>query len=163
TRVATLDDLSTLERLFEADGDRIACVVIEPVPANNGLLVQRKAFLEALRALCDRHGTLLLFDEVITGFRRGPGRAAEPDGITPDLATFGKVIGGGMPVGAFGGRRELMRLLAPEGGVYQAGTLSGNPIAMTAGLATLKTLRAEDGWRRLAALGEALGERVAPV
>ena len=163
TRIATLDDLSTLERLFEADGDRIACVVIEPVPANNGLLLQRKEFLEALRALCDRHGALLVFDEVITGFRLGPGGAAEHYGITPDLATFGKVIGGGMPVGAFGGRRELMRLLAPEGGVYQAGTLSGNPIAMTAGLATLRTLRAEDGWRRLAALGDALEERLAPV
>jgi len=163
TRVAPLDEISTLERLFDADGDRIACVVIEGVPANNGLLVQRKAFLEALRALCDRHGALLILDEVITGFRLGPGGAAERYGITPDLATFGKVIGGGMPVGAFGGRRELMRLLAPEGGVYQAGTLSGNPIAMTAGLATLRILRAEDGWRRLEALSDALAERIEPV
>jgi glutamate-1-semialdehyde 2,1-aminomutase len=163
TRVATLDDPARLAALFEAEGARIAAVIIEPVPANNGLLLQRREFLEALREHCDRHDALLIFDEVISGFRLGPGGAAEHFGLTPDLATFGKVIGGGMPVGAFGGRRELMRLLSPEGGVYQAGTLSGNPIAMTAGLATLRTLREEDGWNRLAALGDALGERLEPV
>lgn len=163
TRVVPLNEEQTLEQLFEAEGARIAAVLIEGIPANNGLLVQRQAFLHKLRALCDQHGSLLIFDEVITGFRLGPGGAAEHYGITPDLATFGKVIGGGMPVGAFGGRRELMRLLAPEGGVYQAGTLSGNPIAMSAGLATLKTLRAEDGWSRLDALGSALAERLEPL
>src|SRR5690606_3042180 len=129
TRVAPLDDTAALEALFAADGERIAAALIEPVPANNGLLLQRREFLEALRRLCDEHGALLIFDEVITGFRLGSGGAAEHFGFTPDLATFGKVIGGGMPVGAFGGRRDVMRRLSPEGDVYQAGTLSGNPIA----------------------------------
>ena len=163
TRVAPLDDVPALETLFAEEGERIAAVVLEPVPANNGLLLQRREFLAALRALCDRHGALLIFDEVISGFRLGPGGAAGHFDITPDLATFGKVIGGGMPVGAFGGRRDIMRRLSPEGDVYQAGTLSGNPIAMTAGLATLRTLRAEDGWARLEALGAYLDERLAPV
>ena len=163
TRVAPLDDTAALDAVFAADGARIAAVIIEPVPANNGLLLQRREFLEALRAHCERHGALLIFDEVISGFRLGRGGAAERYGLTPDLATFGKVIGGGMPVGAFGGRRELMRLLSPEGAVYQAGTLSGNPIAMTAGLATVRVLRDEDGWRRLEALGAYLDERLAPV
>jgi glutamate-1-semialdehyde 2,1-aminomutase len=123
------------------------------VPANNGLLLQRTEFLRALRSCCDRHGALLVFDEVISGFRLGPGGAAAHYGITPDLATFGKVIGGGMPVGAFAGSRTLMRHLSPEGRVYQAGTLSGNPVAMTAGLATLEIMAREDGWRRLDELG----------
>ena len=163
TRVLPLDDEAALDALFSAEGDRIAAVIIEGVPANNGMLLQRREFLEALRAHCNRHGALLIFDEVITGFRVGPGGAAAHYGITPDLSTFGKVIGGGMPVGAFGGRREIMRRLSPEGDVYQAGTLSGNPIAMTAGLATLRTMREEDGWKRLDALGEYLEERIAPV
>jgi glutamate-1-semialdehyde 2,1-aminomutase len=156
TRIAPLDDEAALTRLFAADGPRIAAVIIEPVPANNGLLLQRPEFLAALRRLCDEHGALLIFDEVISGFRLGPGGAAAHYGVTPDLATFGKVIGGGMPVGAFGGPRALMRHLAPEGGVYQAGTLSGNPVAMTAGLATLRIMAAEDGWNRLAELGRYL-------
>jgi glutamate-1-semialdehyde 2,1-aminomutase len=163
TRVLPLDDRAALDALFEREGDRIAAAIIEPVPANNGLLLQRPAFLEALRHHCDRHGALLIFDEVISGFRAAPGGAAEHYGLTPDLATFGKVIGGGMPVGAFGGRREIMRHLAPEGGVYQAGTLSGNPIAMTAGLATLEIMREEDGWRRLEELGAYLEATLAPV
>ena len=154
TRILPLDDERALEQLFARDGARVAAAVIEPVPANNGLLLQRPEFLQALRALCARHGALLIFDEVISGFRLGAGGAAAQYGVTPDLATFGKVIGGGMPVGAFAGRRELMRELAPEGGVYQAGTLSGNPVAMTAGLATLRVMAAEDGWRRLLELGE---------
>src|SRR5690606_13247226 len=163
TRVVPLDDPAALERLFASEGERIAAVIIEGVPANNGLLIQRRELLEALRTHCDRAGALLIFDEVITGFRLGPGGAAAHYGVTPDLATFGKVIGGGMPVGAFGGRRDIMRRLSPEGDVYQAGTLSGNPIAMTAGLATLRTMRDEDGWARLDALGEYLDERIAPV
>ncbi len=163
TRVLPLDDEAALDALFAAEGDRIAAVIIEGVPANNGMLMQRREFLEALRTHCDRHGALLIFDEVITGFRIGPGGAAAHYGITPDLATFGKVIGGGMPVGAFGGRREIMKRLSPEGDVYQAGTLSGNPIAMTAGLATLRTLREEDGWTRLDALGAYLEARIGPV
>jgi glutamate-1-semialdehyde 2,1-aminomutase len=153
TRVLPLDDTAAAEALFAAEGDRIAAVVIEPVPANNGLLLQRPEFLKTLRALCSKHGALLVFDEVISGFRLGAGGAAELYGIKPDLVTFGKVIGGGMPVGAFAGPRRIMQHLSPEGGVYQAGTLSGNPVAMTAGLTTIRTLLKEDGWKRLEALG----------
>jgi glutamate-1-semialdehyde 2,1-aminomutase len=161
TRVVPLDDEHAITRTFAADGPRIAAVIIEPVPANNGLLLQRPELLLTLRSLCNEHGALLIFDEVISGFRLGPGGAAAHYGVTPDLATFGKVIGGGMPVGAFAGPRALMRHLAPEGGVYQAGTLSGNPVAMAAGLATLRTLAAEDGWNELAALGRYLGQTLA--
>jgi glutamate-1-semialdehyde 2,1-aminomutase len=158
TRVLPLDDAAAAEKLFAAEGERIAAVIIEPVPANNGLLLQRPEFLQTLRALCTQHGALLIFDEVISGFRLGAGGAAEHYGIKPDLATFGKVIGGGMPVGGFAGPRKIMRQLSPEGGVYQAGTLSGNPVAMTAGLATLRVLQKEDGWKRLEALGAYLEE-----
>jgi glutamate-1-semialdehyde 2,1-aminomutase len=161
TRIVPLDDERALTELFAADGSRIAAVIIEPVPANNGLLLQRPEFLSMLRSLCSKHRALLIFDEVISGFRLGPGGAAAHYGVTPDLATFGKVIGGGMPVGAFAGPRALMRHLAPEGKVYQAGTLSGNPVAMTAGLATLRTLAAEDGWTRLAELGRYFGQTLA--
>jgi glutamate-1-semialdehyde 2,1-aminomutase len=153
TRVLPLDDGTALEQLFAAEGDRIAAVIIEPVPANNGLLLQRREYLQQLRDLCDRDGALLIFDEVISGFRLGPGGAAAHYGIRPDLATFGKVIGGGMPVGAFAGTAALMAELSPLGSVYQAGTLSGNPVAMAAGLATLATLEQEDGWTRLDELG----------
>jgi len=163
TRVLPLDDAAAAEKLFAEEGAKIACVIIEPVPANNGLLLQRPEFLQKLRALCDAHGALLIFDEVISGFRLGAGGAAAYYKIRPDLATFGKVIGGGMPVGAFAGKREIMKNLSPEGGVYQAGTLSGNPVAMTAGLTTLRTLQKEDGWRRLDALGVYLEQTVGPV
>lgn len=163
TRVLPLDDAERAEALFAAEGTRIAAVIIEPVPANNGLLLQRCEFLAVLRRLCDASGALLIFDEVITGFRLGAGGAAAHFGLTPDLATFGKVIGGGMPVGAFAGPRALMRELAPEGGVYQAGTLSGNPVAMAAGLKTLRLLEQEDGWTRLDALGAHLEQTLTPV
>jgi glutamate-1-semialdehyde 2,1-aminomutase len=156
TRVLPLDDDAALAELFAREGDRIAAVIIEPVPANNGLLLQRREFLDNIRTVCTRHGALLIFDEVISGFRLGPGGAAEHYGLTPDLATFGKVIGGGMPVGAFAGPKDLMAQLAPLGGVYQAGTLSGNPVAMAAGLATLRFLKANDGWRQLEARGQYL-------
>jgi glutamate-1-semialdehyde 2,1-aminomutase len=163
TRVLPLDDEERLVDLFRKEGDRLAAAIVEPVPANNGLLVQRPSFLETLRRETERAGALLVFDEVITGFRLGRGGAAERLGITPDLATFGKVIGGGLPVGAFAGRREVMRLLAPEGPVYQAGTLSGNPVAMAAGLTTLRVLEREDGWSRLEGLGESLERALTPV
>ncbi len=163
TRVLPLDDASRLEELFAREGDKVAAVIVEPIPANNGLLLQRLPFLKLLRELTARHGALLIFDEVISGFRVGPGGAAAHYGITPDLATFGKVIGGGMPVGAFGGTRAVMGKLAPLGPVYQAGTLSGNPVAMAAGLATLGVLEREDGWNRLEAAGAALEARLAPV
>ena len=156
TRVLPLDDDDALAALFDREGDRIAAAIIEPVPANNGLLLQRPRFLATLRELCTRHGALLIFDEVISGFRLGPGGAAAHYGVQPDLATFGKVIGGGMPVGAFGGPREIMQRLAPTGGVYQAGTLSGNPVAMTAGLTTLRYLRRYDCWESLEELGQYL-------
>jgi glutamate-1-semialdehyde 2,1-aminomutase len=163
TRVLPLDDTAAAEKLFAAEGSRIAAVIIEPVPANNGLLLQRPEFLKKLRALCTEHGALLIFDEVISGFRLAPGGAAAHYAVKPDLATFGKVIGGGMPVGAFGGARKLMQHLSPEGGVYQAGTLSGNPVAMTAGLTTLRVLQKEDGWKRLEALGAYLEQRLTSV
>jgi glutamate-1-semialdehyde 2,1-aminomutase len=163
TRVLPLDDIEAVQHLFDAEGDKIAAVVIEPVPANHGLLIQRREFLLALRKLCDQHGALLILDEVITGFRLGAGGAADHYDVQPDLATFGKVIGGGMPVGAFAGTREVMAHLAPEGDVYQAGTLSGNPVAMTAGLTTLRILHHEDGWRRLEALGAYLDQTLRPV
>lgn len=158
TRVLPLDDDAKLEALFAAEGAKIAAVIIEPVPANNGLLLQRPDFLNKLRALTSQHGALLIFDEVISGFRVPRGSAAAYYGITPDLATFGKVIGGGLPVGAYGGSRRLMGHIAPEGPVYQAGTLSGNPVAMAAGLATLRILARDnviDGLDRLGAVLEA--------
>ena len=163
TLVLPLDDEARLAELLRHEGDRIAAVIIEPVPANNGLLLQRPAFLATLRRETERTGALLIFDEVISGFRLARGGAAERFGITPDLATFGKVIGGGLPVGAFGGRRDLMRHLAPEGPVYQAGTLSGNALAMAAGLATLDVLEREDAWTALALAGDALAARLEPV
>ncbi|MBV9621723.1 MAG: glutamate-1-semialdehyde 2,1-aminomutase [Gammaproteobacteria bacterium] len=163
TRVLPLDEEAAAEALFAREGGQIAAVIIEPVPANHGLLPQRREFLARLRELTAASGALLIFDEVISGFRLARGGAAQRLGITPDLATFGKVIGGGMPVGAFGGARRMMARLAPEGDTYQAGTLSGNPVAMTAGLATLDVLEREEGWQRLEALGAELEQQVQPV
>ncbi len=140
TQVVSLDDLEALDRVFLMYGDELACAIIEPIPANNGLLLQDLSFLKRLRELCTKHGALLLFDEVISGFRVGPGGAAGLYGITPDLVTYGKIIGGGMPVGLYGGRKDVMGVVSPDGPVYQAGTLSGNPVAMAAGLATLERL-----------------------
>ncbi len=163
TRVLPLDDSERLESFFAEEGEQVAAVILEPLPANNGLLVQRPEFLHLLRELTEKAGTLLIFDEVISGFRIARGGCAERYGITPDLATFGKIIGGGMPVGAFGGRRELMNHLAPGGPVYQAGTLSGNPVAMSAGLATLQILQRDGAWDRLEELGKTLEALLAPV
>ena len=127
-----------LEDAFRRHGDEIAAVIVEPVAGNMNFVPGSREFLDALRALCTQHGAVLIFDEVMTGFRVGPRGAQGLFGITPDLTTLGKVIGGGMPVGAFGGRRDIMEKIAPLGPVYQAGTLSGNPVAVAAGLATLK-------------------------
>lgn len=149
TLVAPLNDSAAIEALFAKYGNEIAAVIIEPIPANDGLLLQRKEYLQFLRDVTKRYGSLLIFDEVISGFRVGSGGATQYYGITPDLATYGKVVGGGLPVGAFGGRADIMSLLAPLGPVYQAGTLSGNPLALACGLATLDYLEKNDGWRKL--------------
>ena len=156
TLIAPLDDEAALEAMFAREGKHIAAAIIEPLPANYGLLPQRPEFLQRLAALARAHGALLIFDEVISGFRLGFQGYAGLSGIHPDLVTYGKVIGGGFPVGAYGGRRPLMELVAPAGPVYQAGTLSANPLAMCAGLATLKRL--EDGrvYRQLESLGQRL-------
>ncbi|MCH7877977.1 MAG: glutamate-1-semialdehyde 2,1-aminomutase [candidate division Zixibacteria bacterium] len=140
TAVLPLDDDDALEKFFETHGSKLAAAIIEGVPANSGLLIQRPEFMKRLRELTENHGALLILDEVITGFRLGPGGAAEYYDLKPDLLTYGKIIGGGLPVGAFGGRADVMDLLSPTGPVYQAGTLSGNPLAMAAGLATLAKL-----------------------
>ena len=163
TLVLDLDDDEALERLFAERGDEIAAVIVEPIPANNGLLIQRPEWHARLRELTKASGALLIYDEVINGFRVARGGAAELFGIEPDLATYGKVIGGGLPVGAFGGRAEIMDRLAPLGPVYQAGTLSGNPVAMAAGLATLDVLEREGAWAQLEELGAYLEERLTPV
>jgi glutamate-1-semialdehyde 2,1-aminomutase len=153
TLTLPFNDPVALEEVFAAQGDKIAAVIVEPVPANAGLYLPEPGYLEQMRALCSRHGALLIFDEVMTGFRLARGGYQERCGIRPDLSAFGKVIGGGLPVGAFGGRAEVMDRLAPDGPVYQAGTLSGNPLAMAAGLAQLGELERLDGWGRLEAIG----------
>ncbi len=140
TAVLPLDDEEALEAFFEKNGDKLAAAIIEGIPANNGLLIQRHDYMRLLRSLTEKHGALLILDEVITGFRLGLGGAAAYYGLHPDVITYGKIIGGGMPVGAFGGRADIMRMLSPIGPVYQAGTLSGNPVAMVAGLTTLSKL-----------------------
>ena len=144
TLTAGYNDLESVKALFDANPGEIAAVIIEPVGANMGVVLPKVGFLAGLRNLCDQEGALLIFDEVITGFRLSLGGAQEYFGIHPDLTTFGKIIGGGMPVGAYGGRREIMSGIAPVGPVYQAGTLSGNPVAMAAGLAQLRLLKEND-------------------
>jgi glutamate-1-semialdehyde 2,1-aminomutase len=149
TLIAPLDDRETVEKIFDEYGSQIAAVIIEPVPANNGLLIQSKEYLQFLREITSQHQSLLIFDEVISGFRIAPGGAVQHYGIIPDLCTYGKVVGGGLPVGAFGGRADIMSMLAPDGPVYQAGTLSGNPLAMTCGLVTLEYLDKNNSWETL--------------
>ncbi|MGE4298272.1 MAG: glutamate-1-semialdehyde 2,1-aminomutase [Desulfovibrionaceae bacterium] len=144
TLLADYNSLAQVEALFAAQGQDIAAVIVEPVAGNMGVVLPVPGFLEGLRALCDAHGALLIFDEVITGFRVDFGGAQKRFGISPDLTTLGKIIGGGLPVGAYGGKAEYMRRIAPSGGVYQAGTLSGNPLAMAAGIATLGVLAKAD-------------------
>jgi glutamate-1-semialdehyde 2,1-aminomutase len=141
TLTAPYNDLAAVESLFQQQGDQIAGIILEPVAGNMGLVRPKAGYLAGLRALCDRYGALLIFDEVMTGFRVAGGGAQEYFGLTPDLTALGKVIGGGLPVGAYAGRREIMQTVAPAGPMYQAGTLSGNPLAMTAGIATLKGLK----------------------
>ena len=144
TLTLPFNDLESVRNCFAEQADEIACIIVEPVAGNMNCIPPVDGYLQGLRDLCDQHGVVLIFDEVMTGFRVALGGAQALYGITPDLSTFGKVIGGGMPVGAFGGKRELMEQVAPSGPVYQAGTLSGNPVAMAAGLATLDQITAPD-------------------
>ena len=146
TLTASYNDLESVEKLFDACGPQIAAVIVEPVGANMGVVLPKKGFLQGLRRICTENGSLLIFDEVITGFRLSLSGAQGYYGIEPDLTTFGKIIGGGMPVGAYGGRRDVMEGIAPVGPVYQAGTLSGNPVAMAAGMAQLRLLRDTPGF-----------------
>jgi glutamate-1-semialdehyde 2,1-aminomutase len=149
TLVLDYNDASQVQKLFREKGKEIAAVIVEPVAGNMNLVLPKRGFLEALRAECTRHGALLILDEVLTGFRVALGGVQARFGIEPDLTTLGKVIGGGLPVGAVGGRREIMEKIAPLGPVYQAGTLSGNPLAVAAGLATLKLAQAPGFYERL--------------
>ena len=142
TLLARYNDLPSVERVLAANPGAVAAIIVEPIAGNMGLVLPQEGFLEGLRRLCNREGVLLIFDEVISGFRASTGGAQKLLGVTPDLTILGKIIGGGLPVGAYGGRRELMDLVAPAGPVYQAGTLSGNPLAMTAGLWSLENLSA---------------------
>ena len=156
TLTAPFNDLDALEQIFDAHGGEIAAVIVEPVVGNMGCVPPREGFLAGLRELTRKHGALLIFDEVMTGFRLARGGAQELYGVTPDLTTLGKIIGGGLPVGAYGGRRDLMELIAPAGPIYQAGTLSGNPLAMIAGLVTLRRLRDKSVYEKLERAGARL-------
>ncbi len=149
TLTAEFNDLDSVQTLIAENRGKIACIIIEPIAGNMGTIPPRQGFLQGLRDLCNQEGIVLIFDEVMSGFRVAYGGAQELYGITPDLTTLGKIIGGGLPVGAFGGKRQIMELLSPSGGVYQAGTLSGNPLAMSAGLATLKILQEKGFYQRL--------------
>ncbi|MFH1279637.1 MAG: glutamate-1-semialdehyde 2,1-aminomutase [Candidatus Eisenbacteria bacterium] len=145
TLLAPYNDLAAVKEVFAKAGKEIAAVIVEPVAGNMGCIPPVDGFLEGLREVCGARGTLLVFDEIITGFRVGPGGAQERYGVTPDLTTLGKIIGGGLPVGLYGGRADLMKMISPDGPVYQAGTLSGNPLAVAAGVATLRKLRTAPG------------------
>ncbi|HET6564054.1 MAG TPA: glutamate-1-semialdehyde 2,1-aminomutase, partial [Xanthomonadales bacterium] len=149
TLTLPFNDLAAVQKLLATEGHRVAAIIVEPVAGNMNCIPPQPGYLEGLRAACDEHGCLLIFDEVMTGFRVALGGAQGRYGITPDLSTFGKIIGGGMPVGAFGGKRQYMELVAPSGPVYQAGTLSGNPVAMAAGLAMLDLIVADGFYEAL--------------
>jgi len=158
TLVARYNDFGSVAELFEAYPDEIAAIILEPVAGNMGVVLPEPGFLEGLRKITQKHGALLIFDEVMTGFRVHLGGAQTLYNIKPDLTTLGKVIGGGLPVGAYGGKREIMAMIAPSGPVYQAGTLSGNPLAMAAGIATLKVLRKPGVWESLEKSSQKLAE-----
>ncbi|MDR1412367.1 MAG: glutamate-1-semialdehyde 2,1-aminomutase, partial [Actinomycetes bacterium] len=160
TLIVPYNDVEAVRATFEANVDQVACLIVEPVAGNMGVIPPADGFLQGLRDLCDEFGALLIFDEVITGFRLALGGAQECYRITPDLTTLGKIIGGGFPVGAFGGRRDIMEHLAPLGPVYQAGTLSGNPIAMAAGIAAIQTLSEPGAYDELERKGKLLGDGV---
>lgn len=163
TSVLPFNDVEALEELFAAKGHEIAALIVEPYPANAGLILPQPGFLQKLRDITTKYGTVLIFDEVMTGFRVAKGGVQELEGITPDLTCLGKVIGGGLPVGAFGGRADIMDFLAPLGPVYQAGTLSGNPLAMAAGLAQLRELDKQQGYTYLEEIGQVMEDAVLDV
>jgi glutamate-1-semialdehyde 2,1-aminomutase len=160
TLIAPYNDSAAVEELFRTYPGEIAAVIVEPAAANMGLVLPLPGFLEKLRSLCDTYSALLIFDEVMTGFRVALGGMQERVGITPDLTCLGKIIGGGLPVGAYGGRREIMQLVAPLGPMYQAGTLAGNPLAMAAGIATLQELRKPGQYEKLERKGQLLGDGI---
>lgn len=163
TTVLPFNDEAALEELFEKKGHEIAALIVEPYPANAGLILPKPGFLQKLRDITAKHGTILIFDEVMTGFRLAKGGVQELEGITPDLTCLGKVIGGGLPVGAFGGRADIMDHLAPLGPVYQAGTLSGNPVALAAGLAQLHEMEKQQGYKHLEVIGKIMEDAVLEV
>ncbi|MCW0220977.1 MAG: glutamate-1-semialdehyde 2,1-aminomutase [Prosthecobacter sp.] len=163
TSVLPFNNVEALEELFAAKGHEIAALIVEPYPANAGLILPQPGFLQKLRDITTKYGTVLIFDEVMTGFRVAKGGVQELEGITPDLTCLGKVIGGGLPVGAFGGRADIMDFLAPLGPVYQAGTLSGNPLAMAAGLAQLRELDKQQGYTYLEEIGQVMEDAVLDV
>lgn len=163
TTILVFNDEEALQELFAKSGHEIAAVIVEPYPANAGLILPKPGFLQLLRDLTKKHGAVLIFDEVMTGFRLAKGGVQELEGITPDLTCLGKVIGGGLPVGAFGGRADIMDQLAPLGPVYQAGTLSGNPVALAAGLAQLRELEKQQGYKHLEELGQIMETAVLDV
>jgi len=158
TLTLTYNDLDSVRDCFSELGDQIACIIVEPVAGNMNCIPPSEGFLQGLREICDQSGAVLIFDEVMTGFRVSLGGAQEYYDVKPDLTTLGKVVGGGLPVGAFGGKREVMECIAPLGSVYQAGTLSGNPVAMAAGLSTLKLIQAPDFHKKLSATAKTLVE-----
>ncbi len=160
TLVARYNDLESVRALFAQYPEEIAAVIVEPVAGNMGVVPPVEGFLQGLREITREHGAVLIFDEVMTGWRVHPGGAQGLYGVTPDLTTLGKVIGGGLPVGAYGGKREIMEMVAPAGPVYQAGTLSGNPLAMTAGIVTLRTLQKEGVWEQMEAAAQRLTEGI---
>jgi glutamate-1-semialdehyde 2,1-aminomutase len=160
TLTAAYNDLEDVKRLVDQNPDQVACIIVEPIAGNMGVVLPEEGFLNGLRKICRETGILLLFDEVISGFRAAYGGAQEVYGIKPDLTCLGKIIGGGLPVGAYGGRREIMEKVSPLGGVYQAGTLSGNPLAMTAGLATLDLIKSKKVYQDLGVKASFLSEEI---
>jgi glutamate-1-semialdehyde 2,1-aminomutase len=163
TTVLPYNDVEALDECFAKVGHEVAAVIVESYPANAGLILPQPGYLQKLREITEKHGALLIFDEVMTGFRLAKGGVQELEGLTPDLTAMGKVIGGGLPVGAFGGRADIMDMLAPDGPVYQAGTLSGNPLAMAAGLAQLREMERQDGYNKLEQLGKIMEDAVLDV
>jgi glutamate-1-semialdehyde 2,1-aminomutase len=161
TLTAEYNSLDSVKKLIAENSNAIACIIVEPVAGNMGTVPPREGFLEGLREICTNEGIVLIFDEVMSGFRVSYGGAQELFGIIPDMTTLGKIIGGGLPVGAFGGKREIMEKLSPSGGVYQAGTLSGNPLAMSAGIATLNLLKQPGFYNALEEKSRAVGEGIA--